>query len=97
MPETVFGAGPWMWGSHVAAALLTIVVLVHGERTLLAVARFAFFVLRRFVDRVAAVRAAPLPRPCASRLETTRALRRLDPVLDGRRRRGPPPAFIPAG
>jgi hypothetical protein len=97
MAPMIVGDNPWMWLSHAAAALLTVAVLLHGERTLLAVARFAFYVLRRLVDRVAAAQATP-----ALRLTTTvdgapRTARRLDTVLDGRRRRGPPPGFVPAG
>ena len=97
MPAMIFGDSPWMWLSHAAAALLTIAALLHGERTLLAVARFAFFVLGRFVDRVAAVRPALQRRVSRPVVEAPRALRRLDPVLDGRRRRGPPMVFVPVG
>lgn len=97
MPAMIVGESPWMWLSHGAAALLTIVVLLHGERTLLAVARFAFFVLRRLVDRVSAVQAQPLRRLTASVAAVPRALHSLGTVLDGRPRRGPPAAFLPAG
>ncbi|WP_426625629.1 hypothetical protein ACPPVW_06110 [Leifsonia sp. McL0607] len=97
MPAMIVGESPWMLLSHGAAALLTIVVLLHGERTLVAVARFAFFVLGRVVDRVAAVQAEPLLRLTTSVADAPRALSRLDTVLDGRRRRGPPPSLVPAG
>ena len=97
MPAMIFGDSPWMWLSHAAAAMLTIAVLLHGERSLLAVARFAFFALRRLVDRVAAVQAEPIHRIGTPVAAAAPAPRRLDTVLDGRRRRGPPPAFVPAG
>lgn len=97
MPAMIFGDNPWMWLSHTVAALLTIAALLHGERTLLAVARFAFFVLGRLVDHVAAVRPALQRRLSTPVVDATRAVRRLDTVLDGRRRRGPPAAFVPVG
>lgn len=97
IPAMIFGESPWMWLSHGAAALLTIAVLLHGERTQLAVARYAFFVLSRLVDSVASVQAEPLRRLTAPPVDTLRALCRLDTVLDGRPRRGPPSAFVPAG
>lgn len=97
MPAMIFGDSPWMWLSHTAAAVLTIAVLLYGERSLLAVARFAFFALRRLVDRVAAVQAEPILRLGTPVADAAPAPRRLDTVLDGRRRRGPPPSFVPAG
>jgi hypothetical protein len=97
MPAMTFGDSSWMWLSHAAAALLTIAVLLHGERALLAVARFAFFVVRRFVDRVEAVRPARRRRLASAVADAPPALRRLDTMLDARPRRGPPPVFVPAG
>lgn len=97
MPATLVGDSPWMWLAHAAAVVLTVTVLLQGERTLLAVARFAFFVLRRLVDRVAAVQAEPVARVLSVVAAAPSALRRLDTVLDGMRRRGPPPGFVPAG
>jgi hypothetical protein len=97
MPATLVGESPWMWLAHAAAVVLTVAVLLQGERTLLAVARFAFFVLRRLVDRVAAVQAEPVARVLSVVPAAPSALRRLDTVLDGMRRRGPPPGFVPAG
>ena len=97
MPAMIFGDNPWMWLSHAAAALLTIAALLHGERTLLAVARFAFFILERLVDRVSAVRAQPLRLLATALADAPVGPRRLDPVLDGRRRRGPPTVFVPVG
>lgn len=97
MPATIMGENPVMWASHAAAALLTVVVLLHAERTLLAVARFAWFVLRRLADRVAAVQPRSLLRVTTQAVEAPVALRRLDAVLDGRPRRGPPIAFVPVG
>lgn len=97
MPATLVGDSPWMWLAHAAAVVLTVAVLLQGERALLAVARFAFFVLRRLVDRVAAVQAEPVARVLSVVAAVPSALRRLDTVLDGMRRRGPPPGFVPAG
>lgn len=97
MSATLIGDSPWMWLAHAGAVVLTVTVLLHGERTLLAVARFAFFVLRRLVDRVAAVQAEPIGRVSSVVAAAPSAPRRLDTVLDGRRRRGPPPGFVPAG
>ena len=97
MPAMIVGESPWMWASHAAAAAVTVVVLLHGERALLAVARFAFFTLRRLVDRVAAVQAQPLRRLTTPTVDVPVVLRRLDAVTGGRPRRGPPVGIVPVG
>ncbi|WP_314147842.1 hypothetical protein [uncultured Leifsonia sp.] len=85
-----------MWASHVAAALLTIAALRHGERAFWAVCHVAFFRLRRFVDLVTAVLASPAT-PRRAPIETAPAtLPALDVVLGGMRHRGPPVGIVPA-
>lgn len=86
-----------MWASHLAAAALTIAVLSRGERAFHAACRFAFFRLRRFVDRVTAVLASPGGRRRTPIETTPQTLRALEVVLGGMRRRGPPARTIPAG
>ncbi|WP_348789236.1 hypothetical protein [Leifsonia sp. NPDC080035] len=85
-----------MWASHLGAALLTIAALRHGERAFWAACHFAFFRLRRFVDRVTAVLASPAGLRRAP-IETAPAtLPALDVVLGGMRHRGPPMGTVPA-
>ncbi|GAA4139928.1 hypothetical protein [Leifsonia shinshuensis] len=94
---TFLGEDAGMWLAHAAAAALTIAVLLRGERTLLAVARFAFFRLTRFADRVAAVAPAPLRR-VATPIDTVPAsLRGVDALIGSLRHRGPPRVVVPAG
>ncbi|MEY9952399.1 hypothetical protein [Leifsonia sp. EB34] len=94
---TFLGEDAWMWLAHAAACALTIAVLLHGERTLLAFARFTFFRLRRFVDRVAAV--APVaPGRVSTPADTVPAtLRGVEALIGALRHRGPPRAVVPAG
>lgn len=104
VPGAVSGSGPSllagdaaMWASHLAAALLTIVALRRGEHAVLAVSRFAFFTLRRLVDRVAAVRPAPLGDRRTVVETTPVSLPALEVVLGRLRHRGPPVGLLPAG
>lgn len=93
---TFLGEDVWMWLAHAAAAALTIAVLLRGERTLLAVARFTFFRLRRFVDRVAAV--APALGRVSTPIDTVPAtLHGVESLIGALRHRGPPRAVVPAG
>lgn len=94
---TFLGEDVGMWLAHAAAAALTIAVLLHGERTLLAVARFTFFRLRRFVDRVAAVTPVA-PGRVSTPIDTVPAtLHGAEALIGALRRRGPPRAVVPAG
>lgn len=96
MPGMTTGADPWMWASHAAAALLTIVALLHGERTLLALGRFVSFALRRLIGQVT-VPPEPLRRLRAALLRASRSPRLCRVVLAGTPRRGPPGGFVPVG
>lgn len=91
------GEDVWMWLAHAAAAALTIAVLLRAERTLLAVARFTFFRLRRFADRVAAV-APVVPGRFPTPIDTVPAtLHAVEALLGTLRHRGPPRVVVPAG
>ncbi|MEY9852183.1 hypothetical protein ABH923_001861 [Leifsonia sp. EB41] len=93
---TFLGEDVWMWLAHAAAAALTIAVLLRGERALLAVARFTFFRLRRFVDRVAAV--TPTLGTVSTPIDTVPAtLHGVEALIGALRHRGPPRAVVPAG
>ena len=94
---TFLGADVWMWLAHAAAAALTIAVLLHGERTLLAVARFAFFTLHRFVDRVAAVTPVATNRVSTPVDTVPATLHGLQALIGALRHRGPPRVVVPAG
>jgi hypothetical protein len=75
---------------------MTIAVLLRGERALLAVARFTFFRLRRFVDRVAAV--TPALSRVATSIDTVPAtLHGVEALIGALRHRGPPRPVVPAG
>lgn len=94
---TFLGEDVWMWLAHAAAAALTIAALLRGERTLVAVARFTFFRLRRFVDRVAAVTPVA-PVRVATPIDTVPAtLHGVEALIGALRHRGPPPTVVPAG
>jgi hypothetical protein len=94
---TFLGEDVWMWLAHAAAAALTIAVLLHGERTLLAVARFTFFRLRRFADRVAAVLPATPSRASAPIDTVPASLHGVEALIGTLRHRGPPWDVVPAG
>ena len=94
---TFLGEDVWMWLAHAAAAALTIAVLLHGERTLLAVARFTFFRLRRFADRVAAVLPATPSRASAPIDTVPASLHGVEALIGRLRHRGPPWDVVPAG
>jgi hypothetical protein len=86
-----------MWMSHLAAALLTIAVLRHGERTLGAVCAFTFFALRRVFDRAAAILPRPFGMPSAIVESVPVTLPPLAVVIGRLRHRGPPSGIVPAG
>lgn len=81
-----------MWAGHAAAAVVTIALLLHGERAVLTLARLATSRLALLVTVVSALpQALPARRPTAA-LSTAahRGLHRLDVMLVARPRRGPP-------
>lgn len=85
-------AGPSaMWLSHVAAALLTIVALRHGERAFWGLFDTARLAITRFVERIAAL-LAPLPdrAPAAVPADAPRPSLALGLPLARLRHRGPP-------
>ena len=84
------GAG--MLLAHLAAGLISALLLTHGERALRAVKRLATSTLR-LPPREPAVR--PLPRPQSAGIDSTVAIPRTTTVLSLLRYRGPP-AFLRA-
>jgi hypothetical protein len=62
--HAVSGAADPMWLSHLAAAVLTIVALRHGERAFWGLFDTARLAVARFVQRIAGI-LAPLPHPSA--------------------------------
>ncbi|CAG7598283.1 hypothetical protein LEUCIP111803_00210 [Leucobacter soli] len=91
-PELVASgaAEAWMWASHAAAAILTVVLLRHGEQAAAVLGRVVFQVLLR---PTAAAPVAP-PSRTAVRVQTVRAaLRDRLTVLSAISHRGPPAAL----
>lgn len=81
-----------MWLGHAVAAVLTIAVLLHGERAALTLGRLAGSRLARTVDVVGALPSAlPIARHrVALVVADRRGVRLLEVLLAARPRRGPP-------
>jgi hypothetical protein len=77
----------WMYLAHATAALVTIVALRHGERTLHALAEFTVLLVTAITRIRAVPLVAPAGMPVQSRPLTLAAPRR---VLGALRHRGPP-------
>lgn len=95
--DAVLGGDAGMWLAHAAAAALTIAFLLHGERTLIAVARLTFFRLGLLADRVTAVLPVRFGGVTCRVDSAPRALRGLDAAIGGMRHRGPPRVPVPVG
>lgn len=78
-----------MWGGHLAAAVITTLLLLHGEKALLTLARIATsrlaIVIRIVVDALPVTRAA-----VSAAIGDRHGLRDLDVLLVARPHRGPP-------
>jgi hypothetical protein len=59
----MFGDGPAMWAGHAAAAIVTIVLLRHGEKTFWGLYRIALLHVGQFFDRVFTAPAPPTRLP----------------------------------
>lgn len=84
-------AGPGMLFAHLLAGLCSAMLLLHGERALAAVKRFAVLSLRRLT---AATHVSPLPRLRASAAGRRATLPRLILARGSLRYRGPPAVLV---
>jgi len=90
-PEAIGGTSALMVLTHLAATLMAAVILASGERALWALLDWLRPALRVWTTPALVTQRVAPPRPAASA-----RLPHQPPVLRSVRRRGPPPALLPA-